>query len=109
MSVHRAAIGPGFTELRQNTPRTWPYQNRRSTLHPPVERTDNRTLLTPPNSESAIAPNQRYWTPRPAPVPGTGFVPDLCTLGGNGDLAHRQGAAIHLHTADTSRTNRVLT
>jgi homogentisate 1,2-dioxygenase len=99
--------GTAFTELRQNTRRTWLYRIRPSTLHPPFARIDNGTLLAPPFSESPVDPNRRYWAPRPAPVVGTDFVSGLWTLGGNGAPALRHGAAIHLYTADTSMTNRV--
>jgi homogentisate 1,2-dioxygenase len=99
--------GTAFTELRQNTRRTWLYRIRPSTVHPPFEPIDNGTLLTPPFNQSSVDPNRRYWAPRPAPASGTDFVSGLWTLGGNGDPAHRNGAAIHLYTADTSMTDRV--
>jgi homogentisate 1,2-dioxygenase len=99
--------GTAFTELRQNTRRTWLYRIRPSTLHPPFQRIDNGTLMAPPFGESSVEPNRRYWAPRPAPASGTDFISGLWTLGGNGDPAHRHGAAVHLYTADTSMTNRV--
>ena len=96
-----------FTELRASTRRSWLYRIRPSVASPRYERIDNGTLLSPPFTDVPIAPNPLYWDPRPAPVAGTDFVSGLWTLGGNGDPVERNGAAIHLYTADTSMTDRV--
>ncbi|MFD9669923.1 homogentisate 1,2-dioxygenase [Rhodococcus sp. NPDC059968] len=98
--------GTAFTELRANTHRTWLYRIRPSVVHPPFERIDNGTLLTPP-FDVPLDPNLLFWAPRPAPAAGTDFVSGLWTLGGNGDPVQRSGMAIHLYTADTSMTDRV--
>jgi homogentisate 1,2-dioxygenase len=97
----------GFTELRANTRRSWLYRIRPSVVSPRFERIDSGALLTPPFADVPIEPNPLYWDPRPAPVAGTDFVSGLWTLGGNGDPVQRNGAAIHLYTADTSMTDRV--
>ena len=96
-----------FTEPRQNTRRSWLYRIRPSVTHPPFERTEHPTLLSPPFTEVPVEPNRQYWPPRPAPAAGTDFVSGQWTLGGNGDPAQRSGTAIHLYTADTSMTDRV--
>jgi homogentisate 1,2-dioxygenase len=99
--------GTAFTELRQNTRRTWLYRMRPSVVHAPFERIDNGTLLTPPFTDVPVEPDRLYWPPRPAPATGTDFVSGLWTLGGNGNPAERRGMAIHLYTADTSMTDRL--
>ena len=96
-----------FTELRTSTRRSWLYRIRPSVASPRYERIDSGTLLTPPFTDVPIEPNPLYWDPRPAPVAGTDFVSGLWTLGGNGDPNQRNGAVIHLYTADTSMINRV--
>jgi homogentisate 1,2-dioxygenase len=96
-----------FTELRQNTRRTWLYRIRPSTLHPPFTRLASKALLSPPFVDGSLDPDRRYWAPRPAPTPGTDFVAGLWTLGGNGNPVERTGAAFHLYSADTSMTDRV--
>jgi homogentisate 1,2-dioxygenase len=96
-----------FTELRQNTRRSWMYRIRPSIVHPPFERIDSGTLLAPPFTQNPVEPNTLLWTPRPAPAPGTDFVSGLWTLGGNGDPAQRNGMAVHLYAVDTSMTDRV--
>jgi homogentisate 1,2-dioxygenase len=99
--------GTAFTELRQNTRRTWLYRIRPSVVHPPFQRIDNGNLLSPPFTEIPVGPNVLYWPPRQAPAPGTDFVSGLWTLGGNGDPSQRSGMALHFYTADTSMTDRV--
>jgi homogentisate 1,2-dioxygenase len=98
----------GFTELRQNTHRTWMYRMLPSVTHPPFETTGSGTFLTPPFEEPVLEPNHMFWEPRSAPEPGTDFLSGLWTIGGNGDPLARTGAAIHLYTANTSMTDRAL-
>jgi homogentisate 1,2-dioxygenase len=97
----------GFTELRANTRRTWLYRVRPSVASPRFERIDNGTYLTPPFRDVPLEPNALFWTPRPAPAPGTDFVAGLWTLGGNGSPTERNGVAVHLYTANSSMTDRV--
>src|SRR5882757_6754537 len=92
----------GFTELRQNTHRTWMYRMLPSVTHQPFEPTSAGTFLSPPFEQPVLEPNHMYWDPRPAPEPGTDFLSGLWTIGGNGDPLARTGAAVHLYAADTS-------
>jgi homogentisate 1,2-dioxygenase len=97
----------GFTELRQNTQRTWMYRMLPSVTHPPFEPTGSGSFLTPPFEQPVLEPNHMYWEPRPAPEPGTDFLAGLWTIGGNGDPLARSGVALHLYTANQSMSDRV--
>lgn len=103
--------GSAFTEPRAHNRRSWLYRMRPSAAHPAYHRVApgraNTAWRSAPFDE-VPDPNRLRWDPLPDPAPGTDFLDGLWTLGGNGDVRQRTGAALHLYAANASMTDRVL-
>lgn len=99
--------GSAFTAPRVHNRRTWMYRVRPSVVHEPFQLFPKKTLLrSGPFNEVATPPNQMRWNPVPLPEDSIDFVEGLVTLGGNGDAAAQEGAAIHVYVATASMKGR---
>ncbi|TAD88396.1 MAG: homogentisate 1,2-dioxygenase [Alphaproteobacteria bacterium] len=99
--------GSAFTAPRAENRRTWMYRVRPSAMHPAFRTIDAGRLRTAPWSEGETPPNRLRWNPLSAPDRPTDFVEGLVTWVGNGDVATRQGSAVHLYAANRSMPDRV--
>jgi homogentisate 1,2-dioxygenase len=98
--------GTSFTAPRGVSRSTWTYRIRPSVTHKPFVEIPARLVRSGPFNEAPATPNQLRWAPMPIPSEPTDFVDGIVTLGGNGDPAWQQGAAIHVYAANTSMTDR---
>ena len=85
---------------------TWTYRIRPSTVHEPFRPVDSRLIRSGPFTEVPPTPNQLRWRPIPIPAAPTDFIDGIITIGGNGDPAWQQGAAIHVYAVNASMRDR---
>ena len=99
--------GTPFTAPRHANRRTWMYRILPSAMHAPFRRIDNGMWRSAPFTETEISPNRLRWDPLPMPSEPVDFIDGMATMGGNGDVAARDGVAIHIYRATKSMTDRV--
>ena len=99
--------GTPFTAPRHSNRRTWMYRILPSAMHAPFHRTDNGLWRSAPFTETEVSPNRLRWDPLPLPSTPVDFIDGMATMGGNGDVATRDGVAIHIYRATKSMTDRV--
>lgn len=98
--------GTSFTAPRSVNRRTWTYRIRPSVTHKPFEPFPNRLIRTAPIDEAPSPPNQLRWDPLPIPSEPIDWLDGIVTLGGAGDAALQNGAAIHVYAANVSMQGR---
>ena len=98
--------GTAFTAPRGVSRSTWSYRIRPSTMHKPFRQIDSGLMRSGPFNEVPPTPNQLRWRPLPVPTVPTDFIQGIVTLGGNGDPALQNGAAIHVYAANAPMTDR---
>ena len=99
--------GTPFTAPRAVNRRSWLYRIRPAAMHRAFRRIDNGRLRSAPFTEMAPPPNRLRWDPIAMPQSGVDFVDGLLTMGGNGDVAARNGVGIHIYCATASMDARV--
>ena len=99
--------GTPFTAPRHANRRSWLYRILPSAMHPPFRRIDNGLWRSAPFTETEPSPNRLRWDPLPLSSAPIDFVDGVATMGGNGDVAARNGAAIHIYRATKPMVDRV--
>lgn len=98
--------GTAFTAPRGVNRSAWTYRIRPSAMHKPFRPITAGLMRSGPFNEAAPTPNQLRWQPLPVPSAPTDFLDGIATIGGNGDPAEQQGAAIHVVAANRSMRDR---
>ncbi|MBO0804890.1 MAG: homogentisate 1,2-dioxygenase [Nocardiopsaceae bacterium] len=100
--------GTAFTQPRAVNRRTWTYRILPSAVHPAFRRIGNGRLRGTPFDEVEPDPNRMRWDPLPLPRDdqAADWIDGLYTVAGNGDIATRNGMAVHLYAANRDMTNR---
>ena len=100
--------GTAFTVPRAHNRRSWLYRLRPSVLHKPFVQVPSSLWESAPFDEIPASPNQLRWDPMTIPDEPRDFIDGMTTIGGNGNVAARQGMAVHIYTATTSMTGRYI-
>jgi homogentisate 1,2-dioxygenase len=98
--------GTPFTAPRHANRRTWLYRILPSAMHAPFRRIDNGLWRCAP-FDVEPSPNRLRWDPLPMPSTPVDFIDGITTMAGNGDVAMRNGVAIHIYRTTKSMTERV--
>ena len=97
--------GAAFTAPRSENLRSWLYR-----IRPAAAQLLFRAARLPAWRSTPFAgpvsPNRLRWDPLPMPKGSTDFLDGMVTIGGNGDLQGRLGAAIHIYRANRSMVDR---
>lgn len=98
--------GTAFSVSRNLNQRSWLYRILPSVLHRPFKNIDSKLLRSTPFDEETTSPNQLRWDPPSYPDKPTDFIDGMITIGGNGDINHQTGYAVHLYVCNTSMKER---
>src|ERR1700761_8004244 len=94
--------GTPFTAPRAANRRSWLYRIRPSAMHRAYRRIDDGLIRSTPFMDAEASPNRLRWDPLPLPSAPTDFIAGLVTICGNGDVAAREGIAVHHYLANRS-------
>lgn len=94
--------GTAFTASRAENQRSWLYRIYPSVMHTPFEKVPDHGLVGDfTSSQCELTPNQLRWLPFEIPASQPcNFVQGLHTVCGAGTPASREGAAVHVYTAN---------
>jgi homogentisate 1,2-dioxygenase len=98
--------GTAFTVPRVHNRRSWMYRIRPSVLHKPFVRLAPSLWESAPFDEVIVSPNQLRWDPLTFAEAPSDFIDGMTTIGANGNVAAREGMAVHIYTATASMTGR---
>lgn len=100
--------GSAFTMPRHENLRSWFYRIRPSVVCGELKAIHQKSWLSAPQHEPKVPPVQLRWNPLLYPKSAEDFVTAMTTFATNGDVAMRNGSAVHMFAATKSMADRFL-